>query len=286
MGQLHDRMEQDLILKGLSPSTRRNYLIYGRRLAAHYRRSPEELGEVEIRQFLLHLIQIEQISHSTYRQVLAALRFLYTVTLDRPFEVSRIPFPRRKNQKLPDVLNRDQLLDLFRSMRNTKHRAILMTCYASGLRIGEACRLCPEDIDSSRMVIRVRYGKGSKERYTLLSQRLLEMLRCYWRNHRPQGWLFPGQTVAGHVSPDTVRQVFRKAREEAGIGRWCTPHSLRHAFATHLLEAGTDLAVLKVLLGHTSIATTTVYTHVSTELIRNTPSPLDRFPLDKLESAS
>jgi integrase/recombinase XerD len=286
MAQLHDRMERDLILKRFSPSTRRNYLLYCRRFAAHYRRSPEQMGETEIRRFLLHLIQIEQVSYATYRQVLAALKFLYTVTLDRAWEVERIPFPRHHRKKLPEVLNRDQLLGLFRAMHSPKYRALMMTCYAAGLRIGEACRLRPEDIDSARKVIRIRQGKGCKERYTLLPQRLLEMLRCYWRLYKPQGWLFPGGTADGHISPDTVRQVFRKAREAAGLGRWCTPHTLRHAFATHLLEAGTDLAVLQALLGHASIKTTTVYTHVGLELLQKTPSLLDRLPLEEFESAS
>jgi len=286
MGQLHDRMEQDLILKGYSPATRRNYLLYARRLAVHYRRSPEELGETEIRQFLLHLIQIEQVACATYRQVLASLRFLYTVTLNRPWEVQRIPFPRHQRRKLPQVLNRDQLLALFRALRKAKYRALLMTCYASGLRIGEACRLRPEDIDSTRKVIHIRDGKGSKERYTLLPQRLLEMLRCYWRLYKPQGWLFPGGTAAGHISPDTVRQVFAKARKEVGLGRWCTPHTLRHAFATHLLEAGTDLAVLQALMGHASVETTTVYTHVGLELLQKSPNLLDQLPPDIIDSAS
>jgi integrase/recombinase XerD len=286
MGQLRDRMEQDLILKGYSPATRRNYLLYARRLAIHYRRSPEELGEPEIRQFLLHLILIEQVAHATYRQVLASLRFLYTVTLDRPWEIQRVPFPRHQPKKLPEVLNRDQLLALFRALRKAKYRALLMTCYASGLRIGEACRLRPEDIDSTRKVIHIRAGKGSKERYTLLPQRLLEMLRRYWRLDRPQCWLFPGRTPDGHVSPDTVRQVFAKARREAGLGRWCTPHTLRHAFATHLLEAGTDLAVLQALMGHASVETTTIYTHVGLELLQKTPSLMDQLPPDIIDAAS
>jgi len=286
MGQLHDRMEQDLVLKGLSPATRRNYLLYCRKFAAHYRRSPEELGEMEIRSFLLHLIQIEQVSYATYRQVLAALKFLYTVTLDRAWEVQRIPFPRYRRRKLPQVPHREQLLGLFRALRSVKYRAILITCYASGLRIGEACRLRPEDIDAARRVIRVQQGKGCKERYTLLPQRLLDMLRCYWRLYKPQGWLFPGGTEAGHICPDTVRQVFRKARDEAGLGRWCTPHTLRHAFATHLLEAGTDLVVLQALLGHASIKTTSIYTHVSLAHLQKTPSLLEQWPREVLEPAS
>ena len=192
MGRLHDRMEQDLILKRFSPATRRNYLLYCRRFAAFYRRSPEEMGEAEIRKFLLHLIQMDQIAHVTYRQVLAALRFLYTVTLGKTWEVERIPFPKHQRPRLPKVLNADQLLSLFQALRSPKYRAILMTCYAAGLRLGEACRLQIGDIDSSRMVIHVRQGKGNKERYTVLSPRLLHMLRVYWKLYRPTTWLFSG----------------------------------------------------------------------------------------------
>jgi integrase/recombinase XerD len=278
MGQLRDRMEQDLTLKGLAPSTRRNYLLYCRKFAAHYRRSPEELGEPEIRQFLLHAMQIDQVSYETYRQILAALKFLYTVTLGRSWEIERLPFPKYRPRKFPEVPHRDQLLAIFQELKSPKYRAILISCYAAGLRISEACRMRLDDVDSRRMIIRVRQGKGCKERYTLLSPRLLGMLRCYWRAYRPVDWLFPGGTPRGHISPDTVREVFRKARERAGVGKWCTPHTLRHAFATHLLEAGTDLVVIQALLGHTSIKTTSIYTHVSTDRISKVTSPLDQFP--------
>jgi integrase/recombinase XerD len=286
MGELQRRMDEDLRLKGFSPCTRKVYLLYCRKFVRHYRRSPQELGEVEIRKFLLHLIQIEQVSHGTYRQILAALKFLYTVTMNREWEVSRIPFPKHQKKTLPAVLSNDQVLALLQALRSPKHRAIMTCCYAAGLRISEACKLHLDDIDSNRMVIRVRQGKGCKERYTLLSPRLLEMLRCYWRIYRPTDWLFPGGTQAGHVSPDTVRQVFSKARDAAGIGRWCTPHTLRHAFATHLLEGGTDIAVIQALLGHASINTTSVYTHVTVDHIKNTESPLDRLPPLRTENGS
>lgn len=282
MGQLRDRMEQDLILKGFAPSTRRNYLLYCRKFAAHYRRSPEELGETEIRTFLLHTIQVEQVSYPTYRQILAALKFLYKVTLGREWEVRCLPFPKYRQPALPRVLRDDQLLALFAALKRPKYRALFMTCYAAGLRISEACRLRIEDIDSRRMVIRVPQGKGSKERYTVLSPRLLTVLRLYWKLARPPEWMFPGQGASGTIAPDTVRQVFRRAREEAGLGPWCTPHVLRHSFATHLLEAGTDLVVIKALLGHSSIKTTCVYTHVSTEHIGKVTSPLEGLALDNL----
>jgi site-specific recombinase XerD len=277
MGQLRDRMEQDLVLKGLSPCTRKNYLLYSRKFAAHYMRSPEELGETEIREYLLHLIQ-ERISHETYRQTVAALKFLYRVTLGRSWDVERIPFPRKQRQRFPEVLRQDQLLALFGAIRRLKYRTLFMTCYAAGLRIGEACSLRVEDVDSQRMVLRVRCAKGSKQRYTVLSERLLEMLRKYWRQERPPEWLFPGQGKSGHVRTETAREVFRRARDKAGLDTWCTPHTLRHSFATHLLENGTDLVVIQSLLGHTDIRTTSVYTHVRTDHIGSVQSPFDFLP--------
>lgn len=278
MGQLRERMEQDLKLKNFSPATRKVYLCYARKFAAHFRRSPAEMGETEVREFLLHALQIEQVSYDTYRQILAALKFLYTVTLEREWEVKRIPFPKHGPRTLPRAPDRDQVLALFRELKSPKYRALLISCYAAGLRISEACRLRVEDIDSRQMVLRVHQGKGRKDRLTLLSPRLLDTLRCYWRIYQPQDWMFPGRTPDGHISPDTVRQVFAKGRKQAGLGRWCTPHTLRHAFATHLLDAGTDLVVIQALLGHTSIKTTSRYTHVSVERLRDTISPLDQLP--------
>jgi integrase/recombinase XerD len=278
MGQLRDRMEQDLILKGLRPSTRRNYLLYARMFAAFYMRPPEEMGEPEVRRFLLHQIEVKRRCHQTYRQIRAALKFLYAVTLNRPGVVQRIPFPKDRRGKLTDVLNGPELTALFDALRSPKYRAVLITCYAAGLRIREACRLRVEDVDSQRMVLRIRDGKGGKERLTLLAPRLLALLRRYWLIDKPRGWLFPGKRPDTHVSPDAVRQVFRQARDAAGIAKACTPHTLRHSFATHLLDAGTDLVLIQTLLGHESIRTTSRYTHVSTERLQRAESPLERLP--------
>jgi site-specific recombinase XerD len=275
-------MAEDLKLKAYSPSTRKIYLLYARKFAAHYRRSPEELGEAEIREFLLYLMEVEQVSYETYRQILAALKFLYTVTLGRAWEVERIPFPKRR-RRLPEVLSAEDVAALLGAIRSLRYRAMLMAVYGGGLRISEACRLRAEDIDSKRMVVRVRNGKGGKDRYTVLSQRLLEVLRVYWRAARPREWLFPGKTREGHICDSTVRAVFRQAREAAGIGAECTPHTLRHSFATHLLDAGTELVIIQALLGHRSIRTTSIYTHVSTRHIQKTQSPLDRLDAAWLE---
>lgn len=283
MGRLRDRMEQDLNLRKLSPATRRNYLLYCRKFTAHFGCSPEQLGETEIREYLLHLLQVEQVSYSTYRQILAALKFLYTVTLARSWEVERIPFPRHRRNEFPATLTQDQLIQLFSALRSWKYRAFFMTCYSAGLRISETCQLRIEDIDSKRMVIRVRAAKGNKQRYTVLSPYLLGVLRQYWRATRPRPWLFPGQGQKGYISADTLRSVFRRARSEVGLGRWCTPHTLRHSFATHLLESGTQLVVIQALLGHATIKTTSTYTHVRTDHIGRITSPFDSLPTAVLQ---
>jgi integrase/recombinase XerD len=240
-------------------------------------RSPAELGAAEVRALLLHQIEVEQLAYSSYRQVYAALKFLYTVTLDRPAEVGRIPFPKRRPRALPEVFTVEQLTAFFAALRRVKYRALFMTCYAAGLRLSEVCHLQVPDIDSARMVIHVR-GKGGKERLTVLSRRLLQVLRAYWRVAKPRLWLFPGARPDRPVSVDATRNVFHRACEAAGLPLGYIPHSLRHSFATHLLDAGTDLVLIQQLLGHASIRTTSCYTHVSLARLQQAPSLLDRLP--------
>lgn len=277
MGQLQDRMETDLTLAGYSPSTAKIYLIYARKFAKHFMRSPAEMGEAEVRSFLMYLLQEQGISHATYRQYRAALQFLYTVTLRRPYETAYIPC-HRKSHPLPVVLSQAEVSLFFNTLRSPKYRAIAMTIYASGLRISEVCRLQISDIDSQRMLIHVRNGKGQKDRYTVLSVRLLSVLREYWRIEKPPLWLFPGCSPAEHVSPNTVRHGFHKALQGLNFTKKVNPHVLRHCFATHLLENGTDITLISALLGHKSIRTTEIYTHVSAELIAKVKSPLDLLP--------
>lgn len=275
MGQLRERMEADLKLAGYSPSTRKIYLLYARRFARHFMRSPEDMGAEEVRAYMIHLVEEREISYSTYRQVRSAMRFLYMRTLRRPIEVEWLP-PRRRTKHLPSVLSGPEVAALLAAVRRFSYRALLMTMYGGGLRVVEACRLRPEDIDSKRMVIHVRPSKGGVERYTLLSQRLLDELRAYWRLDRPSGeWLFPGRPASRHLDPASVRSVFHEAIQSAGIRKEATPHVLRHSFATHLLEKGVSLMVVKALLGHASLRATSIYTHVTLEHIGRTRSPLD-----------
>jgi len=274
MGKLRDRMAEDLKLGGYSPCTRRIYLLYAYQFARFHMRSPAEMGEEEIRRYLLHLMEERKVSRETLRQVGAGLTFLYRVTLRRPVEVEHFP-AQRAQVRLPAVLSGTEVTALLEAVQSAKYRAILMTIYAGGLRILEPCRLRAEDLDSKRMVIHVHAGKGARDRYTVLSERLLTFLRDYWRQQRPPTWLFPGQTQAGHACPESVRRVFRQALATTGIRKRATVHTLRHSFATHLLETGTDVAVIRALLGHDSLRATAVYTHVSLEHIGRTRSPLD-----------
>lgn len=205
MGQLHDRMAQDMVLRRLRPATQRNYLIYCRKFAAYHRRSPLDLGQEEIRTFLLHCVQEKKLCYESYRQIYAALKFLYTVTLKRGWEVEHIPFPRRPPQELPLILTTEQIGRLLTGVQVLKYRLVLMACYSAGLRINEACRLRIQDIDSPRMLIHVHDGKRGQQRITILSPRLLKELRDYWRLERPSWWLFPGTSSMEPVLPDVVR---------------------------------------------------------------------------------
>jgi len=280
MGQLRTRMAEDLQLAGYSPRTARKYLHYAKQFAAHFMRSPEEMGEEEIREFFLYLINERDFSHHTYRQVLASIRFLYTVTLKRQVEVACIK-PRKKRRPLPEILSGSEVEALLEAVYSMHHRAILMTMYASGLRVIETCRLQVTDIDSKRMLIHVHSGKGRKDRYALLAKRQLEYLRKYYRQARPKTWLFPGRTRDGHISYCRVREVFLNSAKRAGITKKVTPHILRHCFATHLMESGIDMAIVKEFLGHKSIQTTQIYTHLGVERVKGITSPLDLLGTEK-----
>ena len=274
MGQLRDRMAADLQLAGYTESTAKTYLYHVHQFAKHFMRSPAEMGEKEVREYVLHRVQKDHVGHSTHVQIRAALTFLYTKTLQRPIEVVSLPVPKRR-KRLPVILSKDEVASILAETKNRKHRLIQMAMYSAGLRISEACRLRPEDIDSKRGVLRVESGKGQRDRYTLLSKQFLAELRAYWIEEQPEGWLFPGQAKDDHIDSATARHVFRRSALLAGIRKPVAPHSLRHCFATHLLEAGTDITTIKELLGHSQLRTTAIYAHTSDEHIAKTRSPLD-----------
>jgi integrase/recombinase XerD len=283
---LLERLEQDLLLRQYRPATRRNYLLYARLFLHSLSQSIDQVHEAELKAFLVDQIHRHQRSHDSYRQLYAALKFLFNVTLGRPEVVTRVPFPRRPHKPLPLVLPPEDVQDLLNAFTKPKYRVLFMTCYASGLRIGEACRLQVTDIDSKQNVIRVRDGKGGRERYTLLSPRLLQELRQYWLLERPRPWLFPAKDPRKPLLPDSARQALAQAALDAGLTRPCTPHTLRHCFATHLLQAGVEVVVLKALLGHQSTRTTERYTHVTTQFVGTIPSPLDLLPTPQASGSS
>ena len=275
MTPLRKRMTEELEIRNYSPKTIRLYVDNVARLARHYGKSPDRLSREEIRGYLVYLVEEKGLAVGTYKQALAALRYFYRWVLKRGDLVEDILSPRPE-RRLPVVLSLGEVQRLFAAIVSFKHRMILMTAYSAGLRISEAVNLKITDVDSERMVIRVCQGKRKKDRYTVLSPVLLTMLRHYWWAARPTSYLFHGRRLNRPMSVATVQRACKDAQEKSGIEKTVTPHTLRHSFATHLLESGTDLRVLQALLGHSSIRTTAIYTHVSNKLIRSTISPLDR----------
>jgi site-specific recombinase XerD len=271
-------MTEDMQVRNLALNTQTSYLQQVSLFARHFNKSPEELGPEEIRAYQVYLTNEKKLAPGSILIAVAALRFLYKVSLKRkwPFD-EVIPAPK-KPQKLPVVLSPEEVLEFLRCIGNAKQRTILTTCYAAGLRISEAVHLKAADIDSKRMVIRVDQGKGQKDRYTMLSPRLLETLRAYWRAGRPKTWLFEGDVPSKPIDRSAVEQACKKARRLSGIRKPITPHSLRHAFSVHLLESGTDIRTIQLLLGHRSLATTARYLRIATSKVCSTSSPLDLLP--------
>ncbi len=274
MSELRRKMLTDLRIRNYAERTQEIYITRVAEMARHFKRSPEELGHEEVRDYLRHLKEERGVSRSSFAQVVGALRFLYRETLQRPEMVPHIPYPRLKRRH-PVVLSPEEVAGLLKAIRNLKHRTVAMVLYGSGLRISEALALELRDIDSQRMVITVRHGKGDADRQVALSEVLLEALRAYWLAYRPARCLFPGGDPEKPMVSATIQRALKAARVRAGIAKPAGPHVLRHSYATHLLEAGTDLRVIQTLLGHRSLRTTQIYTHVATERLLSTRSPLD-----------
>jgi site-specific recombinase XerD len=279
MTVLRQRMIEDMQLRNLAANTQLSYLMQVSCFARHFSKSPAELGEEDIRAYQIYLTNDKKLSPGSIQIAIAALRFLYKVTLKREWKFADV-LPRPKTpQKLPVVLSPEEVQHFLACIESFKHRVILTICYAAGLRISEAVHLTPTAIDSKRMVIRVTQGKGSKDRYVMLSSTLLDILRNYWRLERPpEEWLFPGDRPGQPITRDAVRQACEKAHRLSRLSKPVTPHSLRHAFACHLLEAGTDVRTIQLLLGHRSLATTARYLRIATSKVCSTSSPLDLLP--------
>ncbi len=274
MTPLRQRMIADMQVRNLAPATQRNYIHYISELARYFRQSPALLGPEQIKQFQLHLLQERRLSPQSVNQSMSAMKFLYRITLEKDWPDDQ--FPRvRVPHRLPEVLSAEEVLWFLAHVAGLRNRAALMTAYGAGLRVSEVVRLKLTDIDSQRMLIRVEQGKGNKDRYTMLSPRLLHVLRTWYRQARPQQWLFPSWRTNRHMSITALQTACRDARRSSGLQKTITVHTLRHSFATHLLENGTDIRIIQALLGHSRINTTARYTRVAPGILGATASPLD-----------
>jgi len=276
MTMLRQRMTEEMQLRNLALTTQRSYLHYVREFARYFNLSPEHLDLEAVRQYQLHLLQERKLSPESVNTFVSAIQFLYLETLEMPWK--KEDFPRtRKERKLPVVLSPDQVRRLFDFIPGVKNRAALMLCFGAGLRVSEAVAFKTANIDSARMLLRVEHGKGAKDRYSMLSPGLLEVLRVYYRVVRPAGpWLFPSWRPERHISPGVLQNACREAWQLAGLPKRVTPHTLRHSFATCLLDSGVDTRVIQVLLGHNNIETTARYTAVSPAKIAATASPAEQ----------
>lgn len=275
MDTLKQQMEMDMELRGLSKYTCKSYLQHMHHFVRHFKKSPLEMTEKEIREYLHYLTHDKKLSHSYVNCAYSALKFFYTVTTDWEWDIRKLP-RLKKQSKLPIVLAPKEINTIFLVTTNLKHKSILMTIYSAGLRVSEAAHLKVSDIDSKRMQIRIQSGKGNKDRYCMLSQTLLEILRRYWYAYQPSDWLFPSVQKDKPLSTRSIQKIFKKSLKQAGIHKETGVHGLRHSFATHLLELGTDIYSIQKLMGHSNIKTTSIYIHVQEQKVLNIVSPLDR----------
>jgi integrase/recombinase XerD len=283
LSPLRRRMIEDMTIRNLSPATQRSYIYAVAKFSRYFGCSPDRLGIEDVRTYQVQLVA-RGISWPALNQTVCALRFFYGVTLGQSELPERIPHAREP-RKLPVVLSADEIVRFLEAVPGLKSRTALTTAYAAGLRASETARLKVGDIDSRRMMIRIEEGKGAKDRYTMLSEQLLTILRGYWRVVRPRHWLFPGRDEDRSIDPQALHAACRSACTASGLAKRVTVHTLRHSFATHLLEAGTDIRIIQVLLGHSNLSTTARYTRVASTTIRSTASPLDRLRLEVVPPA-
>ncbi len=275
MTPLRRRMLEDMQLRNFASETQRNYIHHIKGLGQFYQTSPEQLDLEDIRDYQLHLLNERQQSPQTVNQFVSAAKFLYQVTLETVWPEKALPRVRVPD-KLPVVLSPAEVDAFFQQVGTLRHRAALMTAYGAGLRVSEVVRVKVSDIDSERRLIRVEQGKGKRDRYAMLSPRLLEVMRAWWQVERPRDWLFPGRRPGRHMDAATLQLVCRQAAALAGIAKRVRVHTLRHSFATHLLDSGVDLRIIQEMLGHTRIDTTARYAQVSPRRVAATKSPLDQ----------
>jgi integrase/recombinase XerD len=281
MGVLRDQMIRELQLRRYAPATHKAYLEAVRGLTKYFHISPDQLSARQVQDYILYLMTERKLHWNSVNAICSGMTFFYTHTLKRPDVALAMPL-RRTPRQLPEILSGEELQALFAATDNLHDRVLLMTTYGGGLRVSEVVKLRPRDIDSQRMMIRVVEGKRAKDRYTLLSVRLLEELRAYWRAYRPLTWLFPGRNPEKPFSDDKARVIFNRAKIKAGIRKKGSIHLLRHCFATHLLEAGVNLRTIQILMGHSSIESTVWYLHLSRKTLGTTQNPLDLLDLSGL----
>jgi integrase/recombinase XerD len=276
MTPLRKKMIEEMQLRRFSENTQESYLRSVTGLAGHYGISPDMITGDQLKSYFLFLANERKLAWSTINTITAGIRFFYTEILGRKDVALAIP-PRKTPRSLPEIFSRSELLALFSSLKNIKHRTMLMAAYGCGLRVSEVISLKAAHIDSNRMMVRICHGKGDKDRYTILSPRLLDELRSYWKAYRPdpKGWLFENRSTKERLSRATPQLVFKEAKKTAGIRKNVTFHSLRHSFSTHLLEAGVDIRTIQILLGHSSITSTAKYLHIARKEISSARSPLD-----------
>ena len=274
MGKFQDLMDRELRIRGLAENTRTSYLAKMRCFVRHFMRPPDELTAEDVKQYQLYLAKDRRVAWSTFNVHVCAIRFFYRDVLRVTWEVEHLPY-QKTGRRLPVVLSGEEVSALLDAATNLKHRALLMALYSGGLRTSETVHLRLEDIDSQRMMIRVAPGKGRTDRSVMLAEKLLATLRQYWVESRPDPWLFPGQDPSRPLTRESIEKFFGRAREKAGIRQRVHPHTLRHSFATHLLERGVNIRVIQRLLGHRSLRSTEIYTHVAESSVRDTKSPLD-----------
>ena len=275
MNELIRKMQQDMVIQNYSPRTVEAYLYHVKTFQAHIEKPLDQVTEDDIRSYLYHAKAVKKYSRSNLHQAFSAIKYLYRHTLPMPLKLSALKGPKR-GRPLPVVLSTDEIQTLLNSIQNLKHRLLLMTIYSGGLRLNEATHLRVADIDSERMTIRIYQGKGNKDRYTLLSKILLDELRLYWLRDRPERWLFPGRNKDKPICDTSIQKAFQQARERTGIRKEATVHTLRHSFATHLLEQGVNLFTIKELLGHKTIKTTLLYLHLQHPGDGTIVNPLDQ----------
>jgi len=282
MTELRSKMIRDLEINGFSNATQKAYIRHIRDLAKYHKKSPDDLSLEDLYQYQYYLTKEKNYSSSYYNQAVAAMKFLYGFTLKKDWNIHNLPY-RKKSKKLPVVISKEEVFQLLSVIDNKRDKTIVYLLYSAGLRVSELVNLKVSDLDSKRMVINIHQGKGRKDRNVMLAESLLDVLKQYWLESRPEIYLFPGKVPGNPLTREAINNLLKKYSSKAGITRNISPHTLRHCFATHMLEDGTNIRVIQLLLGHKNVSTTTVYTHVARNYIEEAPSPLDTLLMGKME---